>query len=212
MHRALIVAAAALLAAPAAAQAHVTLQPNEAPAGGFTRLNVRVPTERDDASTTKVDLQLPDGFAEASYEPVPGWSVKVTKSKLAKPIKTDDGEVTEEVSRITWTSKTGIPPGAFQDFGLSVMIPGKAGDDLTFKALQTYSNGDVVRWIGPADSDNPAPVVKVTSGQAEPAAAPAAADDDSRSNGLAITALVIGALGLLTAVAALLSTRRRARV
>ena len=63
MHRALIVAAAALLAAPAAAQAHVTLQPNEAPAGGFTRLNVRVPTERDDASTTKVDLQLPDGFA-----------------------------------------------------------------------------------------------------------------------------------------------------
>jgi uncharacterized protein len=215
MRRALIAAAAALLAAPAAAQAHVTLQPGQAPAGGFTRMDVRVPTEREDASTVKVDLQLPDGFAEASYEPVPGWSVKVAKKKLATPIKTDDGEVTEEVSRITWTAKDGIPPGAFQDFGLSVMIPGKAGDDLTFKALQTYSDGQVVRWIGSADSDNPAPVVKVTAGD-EPApaatATPAATADDSSGNGLAITALVIGALGLLTAIVALASTRRRAGV
>src|SRR3954469_18481990 len=120
MRRALILAAAALLTAPAAAQAHVTLQPKEAPAGGFARLDVRVPTERDDASTTKVALQLPDGFAEASFQPVPGWSVRVEKTKLAKPIKTDDGEVTEQVSRITWTghgSQGRIPPGAFQDFG-----------------------------------------------------------------------------------------------
>ena len=89
--------AAAALAAPAAAQAHVTLQPSEAPAGGFTRLDVRVPNERDDAATTKVALQLPDGFAFASYEPVPGWKVKVQKAKLPEPVKTDDGEVTEGV-------------------------------------------------------------------------------------------------------------------
>ena len=93
--------AAAALAAPAAAQAHVTLQPNEAPAGGFTRLDVRVPNERDNATTTKVALQLPDGFAFASYEPVPGWKVKVQKAKLPEPVKTDDGEVTEGVKLIT---------------------------------------------------------------------------------------------------------------
>ena len=74
------VAAAALLA-PAAAQAHVTLQPDTAPAGGFTRLDVRVPNERDDAGTTKVDVQLPPGFIAASYEPVPGWDVKVSRSQ-----------------------------------------------------------------------------------------------------------------------------------
>jgi uncharacterized protein YcnI len=217
--RRVLIAAAALLAAPAAAQAHVTLQPKEAPAGGFVRLDVRVPTERDNASTTKVDLQMPPGFAEASYEPVPGWSVKVTKFKLDTPIKTDDGEITEAVSRITWTaSGDGIPPGAFQDFGLSVMVPGKAGDALTFKALQTYSDGEVVRWIGPEGSDNPAPIVKVTGDEPAAAAAtpaatatPAAASDGSDGNGLAITALIIGALGLLTAVAALATTRRRAR-
>jgi uncharacterized protein len=220
MRTALILAAAALLAAPAAAQAHVTLQPNEAPAGGFKRLDVRVPNERDNASTTKVDLQMPPGFANASYEPVPGWSVKVTTSKLATPIKTDDGEITEAVSRITWTADSAgdaIPPGAFRDFGLSVRIPGKAGDALTFKALQTYSNGEIVRWIGPEGSDNPAPVVKVTSGDEAPAAAPAtpaATATPATSGGsdaLSITALIIGAIGLLTAIAALATTRRRAR-
>jgi hypothetical protein len=65
--------------------------------------------------------------------------------------------VTEGVKQITWTSKQGIPPGAFQDFGLSVQVPGKAGDTLTFKALQTYSNGEIVRWIGPEGSDNSGP-------------------------------------------------------
>ena len=158
----------AALTVPAAAQAHVTVQPKTAPAGGFARMDVRVPNERDNASTTKVELQLPDGFAEASYEPVPGWTVKVKKAKLAQPIKTDDGEVTEGVKQITWTSKDGIPPGAFQDFGLSVQVPGKDGDTLTFKALQTYSNGEIVRWIGPEGSDNPAPAVSVVSAEAAP--------------------------------------------
>ena len=40
-------AAAAILAAPSVASAHVTVNPREAPAGGFTVLNVRVPNERD---------------------------------------------------------------------------------------------------------------------------------------------------------------------
>jgi uncharacterized protein len=198
--------AAALLAAPAVAEAHVTVQPNQARAGGFVRLDVRVPDERDDATTTKVDVKFPPGFAEASYEKVPGWSVKVTKAKLAKPIQTDDGPVTEGVSRITWTAgrtADGIPPGAFQDFGLSVQVPGKAGDTLTFKALQTYSNGTVVRWIGAEGSDTPAPTVRVT--------APTGGDATSNggSNGLAITALIVGALGLVTGAAALMAGRRR---
>jgi periplasmic copper chaperone A len=211
--------AVAALAVPAVADAHVTVQPNTAAAGGFTRLNVRVPNERDDASTTKVELQLPDGFAEASFEPNPGWTVKVTKAKLAQPIKTDDGEVTEGVKQITWSSKDGIPPGAFMDFGLSVQVPGKAGDTLTFKALQTYSNGEIVRWIGPEGSDNPAPTVSVTAPAADEhaaaAPAPAAASDTDSGGGsdtLSVIALVVGALGLLAGVAAFATTRRPARV
>jgi uncharacterized protein YcnI len=205
--------AAAALAAPAAAQAHVTVQPDEAPAGGFTRLDVRVPNERDDAATTKVQIQLPDGFAEASYEPVPGWNVKVEKAKLDEPIKTDDGDVSEGVKLITWSSSKGIPAGAFRDFGLSVQVPGKAGDTLTFKAIQTYSNGEKVRWIGPEGSDNPAPTVKLTAASGGEHAAPAPAtaattSDDGGGDGLAIAALIVGGLGLLAGGAALVTRRR----
>jgi uncharacterized protein YcnI len=223
--RLLVATTIATLALAASAQAHVTLQPNTAVAGAYTRLDVRVPNERDNASTTKVDLQLPPGFAAASFEPVPGWSVKITKSKLAKPIMTDDGEITEGVSRITWTADgkdAAIPPEAFQDFGLSVQIPGKAGDTLTFKALQTYSNGEIVRWIGAKDSDTPAPTVAVTAAAstgetsapaatATPAATAAPADpsDGDSSNGLAIAALIVGALGLIAGIAGLTAARRK---
>ena len=214
--------AAVAMIVPAVASAHVTLQPEEAPAGGFTRLDVRVPNERDNAGTVKVALELPAGFVFASTEPVPGWSVKVVKEKLATPVETDDGPVSEEVRRIIWTGNGAngiIGPGEFQDFGLSVQVPGKAGDTLTFKALQTYSNGEVVRWIGAPDSEEPAPQVSVVAATADGHAAtadtaastPAAAsdDDDGASKGLAITALVVGILGLLAGGAALIMTRRR---
>src|SRR5689334_25013066 len=91
------------IAAPAAS-AHVTVQPKTAPAGGFVREDVRVPNEQDKANTTKVELQLPDGFISVSYEPLPGWTVKIGKTKLAKPQKDDDGnEITEQVKTVTWT-------------------------------------------------------------------------------------------------------------
>jgi len=214
----------AALAAPAAADAHVTVQPSTAPAGGFTRLDVRVPNERDDEGTVKVDVKLPPGILNASYEPVPGWRVKVTREKLAKPIKVDGFDVTEQVGRIIWTGdgKQGvIAPGQFQDFGLSLAMPkGKPGSKLTFKALQTYQGGEIVRWIGPEDSDEPAPTVTLTAaaaggghgapaGTSAAATAPAsAAEEDEGTDGLTIVALVVGGLGLLAGLGGLLAARR----
>ena len=220
---ALAAVAGAAMLLPASAQAHVTLNPREAPAGGFTQLDVRVPNERDDASTVKVDLKLPDGFAFASYEPKEGWSVKVYKSKLAEPIQTDDGAIDEQVSRIVWTgSGKGvgkIGPGEFANFPLSVQVPDKPDTTLTFKALQTYSSGEVVRWIGDESSDTPAPTVKAIAAADEEAAAPAASatpaaakSDDSGSDGLAIAALVVGIVALLVAGGVAVATRRRVGV
>jgi periplasmic copper chaperone A len=215
--------AAPFLLAPAVS-AHVTLQPEEAPAGGFTRLDVRVPNERDNASTTKVDVQFPAGFLFVSTEPVPGWNSEVTMRKLDKPVEQFGEQITEEVDRVTFTADgdaNAIGPGQFRDFGLSLGVPDKAGSTLTFKAVQTYSSGEVVRWIGPPDAEEPAPQVKLTAaegegGAAEPAAqqpAPAAEeDDDSGSDTLSIIALIVGGLGLLAGIAALLTGRRRTRV
>ena len=234
MHRPRAAAALAVTAAlglPAAASAHVTLQPSSVPAGGFTRLDVRVPNERDDSGTTKVDVQLPAGFAFVSYEPRPGWKATVQRKKLDEPVKTDEGfEIDEAVSRITWTAegpRNAIGPGEFIDFGLSLGMPeGKPGEKLTFKALQTYDDGQVVRWIGPEDADEPAPVVTLTepasggghgapgsdTAAASAPAAPAAAEDDGGTDGLSIAALIVGALGLAAGVAALVTSRRRTRV
>ena len=60
----------------------------QAPAGGFARLDVRVPNEQDAATTTKVAVQMPPGFADASsYEPVAGWTAVVATRKLATPVQ-----------------------------------------------------------------------------------------------------------------------------
>ena len=216
----------AALALPAAAQAHVTLQPSSAPAGAFMKLDVRVPTELDNASTAKVDVRFPAGFAAARYQAVPGWKVRVITKKLATPIQTDDGPIDEQIGEIIWTAasrKDGIAPGEYRDFPLLVVIPGKPGQTLTFKALQTYSNGDVVRWIGAPDADEPAPRVQLTAAsagsgsggarqQANPSPAPAAADsDDAGSDTLSIIALALGAIGLVVGGVALGVARGTAR-
>ena len=217
---------AALLAlallAPAAAQAHVTLQPNEAPEGAYTVLDVRVPNESDSENTTKVAVQFPEGFGDVSFQAVPGWNVKVVHQKLGKPIQTDDGPVTEGVSEVIFSGGK-LPPGEFQDFPLSLQIPGKAGEELTFKAVQTYEK-EVVRWIGAPETEHPAPQVLVTPpkepGQATTTvarpngSAPAGATSESSSSGssdkgLAIAALVVAVIALLGAAAAVLGTRRR---
>ena len=159
--------AAAVLGAPALAQAHVTLQPREVTAGAYTVLNVRVPNERDDAGTVKVDVRFPDGFYSVLHKKLPGWKVRVYKEKLDEPVEREGGlKVTEQVSRIVWTGnpkKGGIVrPGQFEEFPVSTQVPqGPAGSFLTFKAYQTYRDGDRVRWSGAPESERPAPRVRL---------------------------------------------------
>lgn len=221
------------LALPGIAQAHVSLHPNEVPAGSFATLDIRVPNETDNANTIKLAVQMPPGFLDVSTEYMPGWTAKVLTAKLAKPVQTADGEVTEQVREVIWTGdgKQGvIPPGQFLDFPISTEIPGKEGEELTFKALQYYDNGEVVRWIGGPSSEEPAPKIDVTapggvlqdvagsetapppkssSAGGETESAGSSASGDSASKGLGIAALIVGALGLLAGCAALIRLRAR---
>lgn len=164
-----LAAGTALLSLPVAAQAHVTVNPRALPAQSYQVLSVRVPNEDDRASTTKVRLSFPAGFQSVSYEAQAGWKAKVVRRRLARPLQTEDGPVTSEVAAIAWSgSKRGlgrIAPGQFREFRISVKLPGKAGDVLAFPALQTYSNGTVVRWTGAADSEKPAPTLRLTAAE-----------------------------------------------
>jgi hypothetical protein len=42
-------------------------------------------------------------------------------------------------------------------------VPNVAGRTLAFPSTQTYNDGEVVRWMGAAGSDTPAPTVNVTA-------------------------------------------------
>lgn len=233
------IAAVAALIAPAAANAHVSVHPNAVPAGANATLEIRVPNEMDNATTTKLQVEFPPGFIGVSTEPPPGWTSKVLTSKLAKPVQTDDGPVDTQVSQVEWTARpgAGVPAGQFANFPISVALPGRPGQVLTFKTVQTYSNGKVARWIGAPDSDQPAPTIDVTAkggvlqdvagAEAGPGALPATASASSKtpapavtrtvvekqsaSNTLAVIALIVGLLGLATGGIGLALARRARR-
>jgi periplasmic copper chaperone A len=210
-------------ASAAPALAHVTVNPPTAEKGGFPELVFRAPNEQDHADTTGVQVYLPTEhpLAFVSVHPTPGWQVKVDKTKLAKPIKSDDGDVTEAVASITWTGD--LRPGEYQNFAVSVGPLPDDADRLVFKVLQTYSNGDVVRWIelpsGGKEPAHPAPVLTLTNpggaaGTGSPSAARAAiagqplvatssssaSTADGLARGLGVAGLVLGLLALAVAL------------
>jgi len=198
------------LAMPAGAGAHVRLLPKEVEAGAYTVLQVNVPNESPNLATTKVVVEFPPGFAYALYRPVAGWSGEVKMTEAAKAII--GGRVNPaRVARVTWTAEergAEIQPQQFEEFPIAVQVPDEPGETLTFRALQTYENGDVVRWVGGPNSQSPAPQVLVAAaGEAQIAAAgeDAIAEEDSGdgSDGLVITALILGILGLIAGIAAL---------
>ncbi|MGC0376302.1 YcnI family protein [Streptomyces sp. SAI-229] len=183
------VAGAAVLAVSTPCFAHVSVQPEgEAAKGGYAVVGFKVPNERDNASTTKLEVTFPTDHPLASVmpQPVEGWDVKVTTSKLDKPLEMHGKKIDEAVSKVTWTAKgDGIEPGFFQKFPVSVGTLPEDADELVFKALQTYSNKEVVRWIevpqeGQEEPEHPAPVLTLSEAS-EDGHAHGAADDDKAS-------------------------------
>ena len=225
----------AVLGFAGVAQAHVTVNPSDAAQGGYARVAFRVPTESDTASTTKLEVALPADkpIASVAAMPVPGWTATTETSKLATPIKTDDGDtVTEAVTKITWTANsadTAIKPGQFQEFPVS-LGPLPKTDKLVFKVLQTYSDGKIVRWIdetveGQPEPEHPAPVLKLSaasgdtmSGAAASAGPTVAAKTDTKSSDstgtaaliVAIVGGLLGLAGLVLGGLAFTRTRRTA--
>lgn len=179
------------------AAAHITTNPDTAQQGSFTKVSFRVPNERDTASTTALEVTFPTDhpIPFVLTRAVPGWTATVQKTKLDKPIKTEDGEVTEVVSKITWTGGK-IPPGSFEDFDVSMGPLPTDTDELIFKAVQTYDSGEVVRWIdttppGGPEPEHPAPVLKLA-----PATAPASESAGTATGGSAMNSPWGVALGI----------------
>ncbi|MET9650508.1 YcnI family protein [Streptomyces sp. NPDC006460] len=226
----LALSSVALLSGPAFA--HVSVQPQgEAAKGGYATVNVKVPNERDNASTVKVEVNFPADHPLASVmpQPVPGWKAVVTKSALAKPLELHGKKITQAVTKVTWTSDGAkIGAGQFQQFPLSLGQLPEDTDQLVLKAVQTYDNNEVVRWIeepkeGAAEPQNPAPVLKLSAATGDHHGGGAAADDKAGHDDKAAhaeaadstdtPARVLGVVGILVGVAGVafgvLAGRRR---
>jgi uncharacterized protein YcnI len=171
---ALAVVGGVVVAAASPAGAHIEIDPGSQPKGATVTFAFRVPNEEDHASTVRLDVQFPTDhpIANVLVQQKPGWTFTTQTHNLTKPIKTDDGTFSTAVTEISWISAgTQIPPGGFDLFPVFGGPLPKNTSELTFKAVQTYSNGDVVRWIelatkGAPPPDHPAPAMRLTKASA----------------------------------------------
>lgn len=214
-----IAAAALAVAGAAPAAAHVTAQPGEATQGGYTAIAFRVPNERPQAGTVKIEVTLPADHPIASVrtKPMAGWTAQMVK----------DGDA---VRQITWTAQPGvrINPGEYQEFEVSAGPLPTDTDTLVMPTKQSYDNGEVVAWDAPPapegaeEPERPAPVLTLHPEAAGPSSAEtdteltvgqtSASSADSTARWLGGAGVVVGALGLGLAAGAVLRIRRRESV
>lgn len=167
-----VVAAAAaatvlVLSVPDHAAAHVTANPNQAPADSHFRTALRVPHGCEGSATVAVRVKIPEGVTSVKPQMKPGWEITITKRKLDQPIDAGHGRmVTETVDEIAWRGGP-LPDAYFDEFGLVMRLPAAAGTTLYFPTVQECEQG-VHRWIEiPAagqrwgDLDEPAPFIRL---------------------------------------------------
>ena len=202
----LALALVVLLAAPASA--HVAVTPESVSTGEAAQLTFRVPNESDSASTVSVEVALPENpqFDFVSVGAVAGWTH-------------EEARTGDTVTSITWSGGE-IAPGEFQEFSI-VVGPVEGVDKIELKAVQTYDDGEVVRWIDPVvegedEPEHQAPTVTVTEGDGgdghgAASGSTTAADDDGvdRTDTATFIALALGGVALVAALAALVMGRKR---
>jgi uncharacterized protein YcnI len=221
------VTAGALVVMTAPVSAHVSIDPDEAVAGESARVVFRVPNESDSAATTELEVHFPEDTPIPSVRTgvMPGWSVEVERTTLDQPIEGNHGEqISEVVSVVTWTADddgAAIQPGQYGEFPIQIG-PLPDVEELFFRTLQTYDDGEIARWIElPANGTEPefpAPSLRLTGAApetAEPTQAAAAEDDSSGDSGgapvwLAVAGLLAGLAGLALGGVAFSRTSRSA--
>ena len=143
-----VLVATAALAAASVATAHAHVSPPLVVSGESQVFTLAVPTEKENASTTKVELAPPDGFSIDSFTASPGWKRSVEQ--------TGSGE-DAVITKVTWDGGK-VPPGEATSF--SFLGRTDSTKTYTFGVRQTYSDDSVVDWSGPESSDTPAPTVE----------------------------------------------------
>jgi uncharacterized protein YcnI len=214
VRRLLLCFLAAAVAFPAAAAAHVTIQPGEWEPGAFATMVVRVPNESDAAATTSISMQFPEQVLTARFQPHPVCDREVEMAPLDQPVE----DITERIATVTWTCEPGIAVGEFDEFGISFQVPEDAaeGDEILFPTVQVYSDGEERGWVDPdPEAESPAPRITVIAAEEEAAEEPAATtttdeqaavpavNTDGGDDNTATVAIVLAVIGLAAGLIAL---------
>ena len=138
-----VLAGLTALTVAGSASAHAHVSPPVALAKEGQVFTLAVPTEKENETTSAVELTPPTGFSIDSFFPAAGWKRTVQR----------DGKV-------TWTGGS-APTG--EDAAFSFLARTSGSGSYAFAVKQTYSDGSVVEWSGPESSDTPAPVVKAVA-------------------------------------------------
>lgn len=168
-----VVAGLVTLTFTASAFAHAELSPAVAVAKELQLFTLAVPTEKENATTTTVELTPPQGFTIDSFVPAAGWKRTVQHS-----------------GTVTWSGGS-VPTD--EDASFSFLASTGGSGSYTFNVKQTYSDGSVVDWSGPESSESPAPVVKAVSSLGGGGTSTLT----WVALGLGAVGVVLGALGLL---------------
>jgi periplasmic copper chaperone A len=162
------------------AWAHAELSPPVAKSKTLQLFTLAVPTEKEGATTTKIELTPPSGFGIDSFAPATGW-----KRQLQQTGSSENAVI----QKVTWSGGS-VPTG--EDSVFQFLASPDSSKTYTFAVRQTYSDGSVVDWNGPESSDTPAPRIDAMSSLG-----------GGGSSTLAIIAIVVGGIGILLAGVAL---------
>lgn len=193
------IAAGIVLAAPAAAQAHVGVTPDAVEPGASTVLTFSFTHGCEDSPTTSLRITMPEGLASVSPTIDSNWNIGIEHA--------DNGLV----SAVTYTAVTPIPRGLQGTASMAVQLEEDAAESLAFPVEQQCESG-VNEWVeiaengaDPHDLESPAPVVTVAPDAVKADAAHAASSDEQEQEPEAFPiGAVLGGAGLLAGIAALI--------
>ena len=178
---ALVSSAAVALTLASSAFAHARVSPAISLSHELQLYSLAVPTEKANATTTKIVFTVPKGFSIDSFAPSPGW----TRSEQ----QTGSGD-SAVITQVTWSGGA-VPTGEDSLFQF-LALPANSGT-YSFQVQQTYSDGTIVNWVDPETGQDPAPTIEVKSSLG------------GSSSTLPIVAIVLGAVAVLVGGVALFS-------
>lgn len=169
------IAIALTLVVQALGFAHAVVFPKASTTGAYERYTIRVPNERK-VPTTRVAITFPADVKVNSFADVPGWELQILR------------DTAQRITGAVWTGN--LPPERFAEFPFVAANP-KTAVEISWPIIQTYSDGELAEWTGPAGSKRPASTTTIAA-----AAAPTTGSSGGSTQGIAIAALALAVVSL----------------